>query len=84
MVNYLSSIFLIANMKLTSLAVIGPCNFWPFNISFSSTSIDFPLVTKASDTLRLRPPKLNFKINQTQFSTNVTLQLTLDAHRSRL
>lgn len=56
-VNYLSSIFLIANMQLTSLAVMGPCNFWPFNISFSSSSMDFPLVTKASDTLRLRPPK---------------------------
>lgn len=55
-VNYLSSIFLFASMKLTSLAVGGPCNFWPFNISCSSCSIVLPLVTNASDTLRLRPP----------------------------
>lgn len=55
-VTHLSSMLLPANMWLTSLAVIGPCNFWPFNISVSSCSIVLPLVTYASDTLRLRPP----------------------------
>lgn len=53
---YLSSIPLFLSMKLTSSAVIGPCSFCPFNISASNSRIDLPLLTKASDTLRLRPP----------------------------
>lgn len=53
---YLSSIPLFLSIKLTSSAVIGPCNFCPFNISASNSTIDLPLLTKASDTLRLRPP----------------------------
>lgn len=38
---YLSIRFLCLRMWLTSAAVAGPCSFWPFSISFSSSSMDW-------------------------------------------
>ncbi len=38
---YLSSRFLCLRMRWTSAAVAGPCSFWPFSISFSSSSMDW-------------------------------------------
>jgi len=38
---YLSSMPLFLSMVWTSAAVAGPCSFWPFNISFSSSSRDW-------------------------------------------
>lgn len=39
--SYLSSTPLFLRMVWTSAAVAGPCSFWPFNISFSSSSRDW-------------------------------------------
>lgn len=59
----LSSIDLLFSIKLTSSAVIGPCNFCPLSISSSSCLMDLPVLTNASDTLRLRPPAINRNIS---------------------
>lgn len=53
---YLSNWLLALRKWYTSSAVWKPCNFWPFNISFSSSTIGFPVLTKASETRRFRPP----------------------------
>lgn len=62
----LSSIDLLFSIKLTSSAVIGPCSFCPLSISSSSCLMDLPVLTNASDTLRLRPPIINRIISHDQ------------------
>lgn len=86
---HLSSNFLVANMKFTSFAVGGPCNFWPFNISVSNCSIVLPLVTNASDTLRLRPPvianeRISFQHSFHWQNVDVLFILEVITHHSML
>lgn len=66
-VHFLSGNWTLKWYRLSSILricrLVFTCNFWPFNISFSRSTMLFPVLTKASLHLRLRPPERMFRFN---------------------